>query len=137
MTLFQGKVTNELSHLLDDEEKCWKECLNSEDCQISLADTVTQVSYPQAALSISCTRYALHLSFHHKSVRTLPTTCGVGVGVGVIPVTDSQYPMSVSCYHVILIIGSITQVLCNVTGIKHEQALFVALHLLLLGHLNH
>ncbi|XP_041919745.1 tumor necrosis factor alpha-induced protein 2 isoform X2 [Alosa sapidissima] len=39
----RGKVTNELSRLLDEEEKSWKECLSSEDCKISLADTVTQM----------------------------------------------------------------------------------------------
>ncbi|KAL2096433.1 hypothetical protein ACEWY4_008581 [Coilia grayii] len=39
----RGKVTNELSRLLDEEEKSWRECLNSESCQITLADTVTQM----------------------------------------------------------------------------------------------
>ncbi|XP_063061909.1 tumor necrosis factor alpha-induced protein 2 [Engraulis encrasicolus] len=38
----RGKVTNELSRLLDEEEKTWRECLNSQGCRITLADTVTK-----------------------------------------------------------------------------------------------
>jgi len=42
--VFQGKVTNELSQVLEEEEKKWLDTLNIEEYQIPLARTVIQVS---------------------------------------------------------------------------------------------
>lgn len=42
--VFQGKVTNELSQVLEDEEKRWLDTLNVEEYQLPLARTVIQVS---------------------------------------------------------------------------------------------
>lgn len=39
----QGKVTNELSQILEEEEKKWLDTLNVEEYQIPLARTVIQV----------------------------------------------------------------------------------------------
>lgn len=41
--VFQGKVTNELSQVLEEEEKKWLDTLNIEEYQIPLARTVIQV----------------------------------------------------------------------------------------------